>query len=111
MAGAGASGTDSSVKLTAMCRTFVHFQIRHWRKNRARENCTGSILFRKNLCCEGVDLNRNYDFDFQQTLYPFNNPCSDEYQGPYPFSEPESRYVYSLLKHLPVVIQVNQVMP
>ncbi|VDK38741.1 unnamed protein product [Gongylonema pulchrum] len=67
--------------------------IRHWRKNRAPENCSGSILFRKNLCCDGVDLNRNYDFDFRQTLYPYNNPCSDEYQGPYPFSEPESRHV------------------
>ncbi|KAM3721033.1 putative carboxypeptidase suro-1 [Dirofilaria immitis] len=67
--------------------------IRQWRKNRAPENCTGSLAFRKNLCCEGVDLNRNYNFDFRQTFYPFNNPCSDEYQGPFPFSEPESQAV------------------
>uniref|UniRef100_A0A0R3RLT6 Peptidase_M14 domain-containing protein n=1 Tax=Elaeophora elaphi TaxID=1147741 RepID=A0A0R3RLT6_9BILA len=74
-------------------RTSKSDLIRHWRKNRAPENCTGSILFRKNLCCEGVDLNRNYDFDFQQAFYPFNNSCSDEYQGPFPFSEPESRAI------------------
>ncbi|KAF8367141.1 hypothetical protein PRIPAC_84970 [Pristionchus pacificus] len=67
--------------------------IRHWRKNRAPENCTGTTASRKELCCEGVDLNRNYDFAFSQSLYPFNNPCSDEYQGPEPFSEPESRAV------------------
>ncbi|VDK86718.1 unnamed protein product [Litomosoides sigmodontis] len=74
-------------------RTSKSSLIRHWRKNRSPKNCTGSILFRKNLCCEGVDLNRNYDFNFHQTLYPFNNSCSDEYQGPFPFSEPESRAV------------------
>uniref|UniRef100_A0A915Q092 Peptidase M14 carboxypeptidase A domain-containing protein n=1 Tax=Setaria digitata TaxID=48799 RepID=A0A915Q092_9BILA len=74
-------------------RTSTSDLVRHWRKNRAPENCTGTLLFRKNLCCEGVDLNRNYDFDFRQTLYPFNNPCSDEFQGPFPFSEPESRAV------------------
>lgn len=38
-----------------------------------------------------MDLNRNWDIAFKQTNYPFNNPCSDEFQGPYPFSEPESR--------------------
>uniref|UniRef100_A0A1I8EGY1 Peptidase_M14 domain-containing protein n=3 Tax=Wuchereria bancrofti TaxID=6293 RepID=A0A1I8EGY1_WUCBA len=77
----------------AFSRTSKSDLIRQWRKNRAPENCTGSLLFRKNLCCEGVDLNRNYDFDFHQTFYPFNNSCSDEYQGPFPFSEPESRAV------------------
>ncbi|KAK6013896.1 zinc carboxypeptidase, partial [Ostertagia ostertagi] len=30
---------------------------------------------------------------FSQLNYPFNNPCSDEFQGPFPFSEPESRAV------------------
>ncbi|CAG9529711.1 unnamed protein product [Cercopithifilaria johnstoni] len=74
-------------------RTSKSALVKYWRKNRAPKNCTGSLVFRKNLCCEGVDLNRNYDFDFNQNLYPFNNSCSDQYQGPFPFSEPESRAV------------------
>ncbi|CAI4230024.1 unnamed protein product [Auanema sp. JU1783] len=67
--------------------------IRQWRKNRAPHNCSGWTAAQKGVCCEGVDLNRNYDFEFKQTNYPFNNPCSDEFQGPHPFSEPETRAV------------------
>ncbi|TKR96837.1 hypothetical protein L596_010799 [Steinernema carpocapsae] len=72
--------------------------IRQWRKNMAPENCTGFTAFKKNVCCEGVDLNRNYDFAFKQTSVPFNNPCSDEFQGPFPFSEPESRAVRDFIR-------------
>uniref|UniRef100_A0A1I7ZDV2 Peptidase_M14 domain-containing protein n=1 Tax=Steinernema glaseri TaxID=37863 RepID=A0A1I7ZDV2_9BILA len=71
-------------------RTSTVSLIRQWRKNKAPENCTGYTAFKKNMCCDGVDLNRNYDFSFKQTNVPFNNPCSDEFQGPFPFSEPES---------------------
>uniref|UniRef100_A0A7E4V1C3 Peptidase_M14 domain-containing protein n=1 Tax=Panagrellus redivivus TaxID=6233 RepID=A0A7E4V1C3_PANRE len=73
-------------------RTSTVSLIRQWRKNRALANCTGVTAFNKhNVCCEGVDLNRNFDVQFKPTNYPFNNPCSDEYQGPFPFSEPETR--------------------
>jgi hypothetical protein len=73
-------------------RTSTVSLIRQWRKNRALANCTGVTAFnKKGVCCEGVDLNRNFDVSFKQTNYPFNNPCSDEFQGPYPFSEPETR--------------------
>uniref|UniRef100_A0A914R1R7 Peptidase M14 carboxypeptidase A domain-containing protein n=1 Tax=Parascaris equorum TaxID=6256 RepID=A0A914R1R7_PAREQ len=65
--------------------------IRHWRKNRAPENCTGVLGNREDICCIGVDLNRNFDFAFAHRSVPYNNPCSDEFQGPYPFSEPETR--------------------
>ncbi|KHJ82807.1 hypothetical protein OESDEN_17498 [Oesophagostomum dentatum] len=75
-------------------------KIRQWRKNRAPANCSGFTALSKEVCCEGVDLNRNYDLGFSQENYPFNNPCSDEFQGPYPFSEPETSYtpcrVYTL---------------
>uniref|UniRef100_A0A914CH28 Peptidase M14 carboxypeptidase A domain-containing protein n=1 Tax=Acrobeloides nanus TaxID=290746 RepID=A0A914CH28_9BILA len=75
-------------------RTSKKSIIRQWRKNRAPANCTGYVNNkRRPMCCEGVDLNRNYDIAFKQTNYPFNNPCSDEFQGPFPFSEPESRAV------------------
>ncbi|ETN75335.1 zinc carboxypeptidase [Necator americanus] len=74
-------------------RTSKKSVIRQWRKNRAPTNCSGWTALVKNICCEGVDLNRNYDLGFSQLNYPFNNPCSDEFQGPFPFSEPESRAV------------------
>uniref|UniRef100_A0A915B421 Peptidase M14 carboxypeptidase A domain-containing protein n=2 Tax=Parascaris univalens TaxID=6257 RepID=A0A915B421_PARUN len=67
--------------------------IRHWRKNRAPENCTGVLGNREDICCIGVDLNRNFDFAFAHRSVPYNNPCSDEFQGPYPFSEPETRAI------------------
>jgi len=51
-----------------------HFSL--WRKNR-RENADGSI---------GVDLNRNFPEGFKKS----NNPSSNIYGGPQPFSEPET---------------------
>ena len=51
-----------------------HFSF--WRKNR-RENADGSI---------GVDLNRNFPIGFKKN----NNPSSNVYAGPHPFSEPET---------------------
>jgi hypothetical protein len=51
-----------------------HFSF--WRKNR-RQNADGSF---------GVDLNRNFPIGFK----PSNNPTSNIYGGPAPFSEPET---------------------
>lgn len=48
-----------------------------WRKNR-RQNADGSF---------GVDLNRNFNIGYQ----PNNQPSSNVYSGPEPFSEPETR--------------------
>jgi len=52
-----------------------HFSF--WRKNR-RQNADGSF---------GVDLNRNFPIGFIKS----NNPTSNVYGGPEPFSEPETR--------------------
>jgi hypothetical protein len=52
-----------------------HFSF--WRKNR-RQNADGSY---------GVDLNRNFSIGFTKS----NNPSSNVYGGPEPFSEPETR--------------------
>ncbi|KAI6234416.1 Peptidase-M14 domain-containing protein [Aphelenchoides fujianensis] len=77
--------------------------VRQWRKNRAPMNCSGYTNFKKiPTCCEGVDLNRNWDVAFSQSNYPFNNPCSDEYQGPFSVQvasipEPETRAVRDFL--------------
>ena len=53
-----------------------------WRKNRAA-NKDGTF---------GVDLNRNYGFEWG-TGGSSNNPSSDTYMGPAPFSEPETQAV------------------
>lgn len=53
---------------------------RLWRKNR-RDNGGGEY---------GVDLNRNWDIDWNGGESTSTNPSSDVYVGPAPFSEPES---------------------
>jgi hypothetical protein len=51
-----------------------------WRKNR-RNNGSG---------CYGVDLNRNYSFEFgHNNSCASSDPCSNTYKGPNAFSEPE----------------------
>ncbi|NJL75266.1 MAG: zinc carboxypeptidase, partial [Saprospiraceae bacterium] len=54
-----------------------------WRKN--RRNNTGS--------CEGVDLNRNYDWMWSSTTGSSGDTCNDTYRGTAPFSEPESQAI------------------
>ncbi|XP_018013515.2 carboxypeptidase B-like [Hyalella azteca] len=55
---------------------------RLWRKNRK------SGIGR----CQGVDLNRNYDVNFEG-IGSSRRPCSDIFRGPAAFSEPETRAV------------------
>lgn len=57
---------------------FSHTSTRLWRKTR---QVFGS--------CIGTDANRNFDF-FWMSAGASNNPCSDTYAGPSPFSEPET---------------------
>ncbi|MCK7624284.1 M14 family metallopeptidase [Streptomyces sp. RS10V-4] len=75
-----------------------------WRKNRnpAYGNGKGD--------CVGVDLNRNYDFLFDAAtafsptsgVRVSTDPCDPQlYQGPQPFSEPETRNVRWLLDAYP----------
>ncbi|MFF0414635.1 M14 family metallopeptidase [Kitasatospora sp. NPDC004745] len=77
-----------------------------WRKNRNPANSGISL----DPDCVGVDLNRNYDFlfDFGTAFAPTANPqvstdpCDPQvYQGPRPFSEPETRNVRWLLDQFP----------
>ncbi|TJZ59170.1 peptidase M14 [Streptomyces piniterrae] len=74
-----------------------------WRKNRNPANSGGDPAR------IGVDINRNYDFlfDFQTAFHPAAGPrvSTDAgdlvYQGPSPFSEPETRNVRWLLDDFP----------
>ena len=54
-----------------------------WRKNRST-NANG---------CFGVDLNRNFGHEWGNNQGASNDPCSNTYHGPTPFSEPETQAV------------------
>ena len=42
----------------------------------------------------GVDLNRNYDYDFaKDNEGSSNDPCQEDYRGEKPFSEPETKAI------------------
>ena len=58
----------------------------------------------------GVDLNRNYGFQFNLDNIGSNgNPCEEDYRGPHAFSEPETQAVRALLTDIlpDVKISVN----
>uniref|UniRef100_A0A8R1TN74 Peptidase_M14 domain-containing protein n=2 Tax=Onchocerca TaxID=6281 RepID=A0A8R1TN74_ONCVO len=70
-------------------------QVRLWRKNRSPQKCFRSA-WGGHRCCEGVDLNRNFDFHWAE-IGSSENPCSYLYQGESAFSEPETRAVRDFL--------------
>ncbi|EYC01295.1 hypothetical protein Y032_0108g25 [Ancylostoma ceylanicum] len=61
---------------------------RMWRKSRSAKACAFDGI--SNACCQGVDLNRNFDFRFAE-IGASRYPCSEIYHGATAFSEPESR--------------------
>ncbi|XP_035825159.1 carboxypeptidase B-like [Aplysia californica] len=65
---------------------------RLWRKSR-------STAYSDIPECVGVDLNRNFGFEWNDSpLYGgSSNPCSGTYSGPHSFSEPETRNLRDLL--------------
>ncbi|WP_030198117.1 M14 family metallopeptidase [Streptomyces sp. NRRL S-87] len=75
----------------------------NWRRNRNPAMSGG------NPAAIGVDVNRNFDFlfDFETAFHPLapvrvsNDPADPNqvYQGPEPFSEPETRNVRWLVQH------------
>ncbi|XP_028031436.1 zinc carboxypeptidase-like [Bombyx mandarina] len=71
---------------------------RMWRKNRSPESfgtCEGA----DDDMSHGVDLNRNFDFVWM-SVGASNNPCSNTFAGPRPFSEPESRAISQYVLNL-----------
>lgn len=65
-----------------------------WRKNRRPDPGSG---------CQGVDLNRNYDFLHSSGIGTSASPCSEIFRGGAAFSEPETRNVRALLDANPKV--------
>uniref|UniRef100_A0A1I8AC41 ShKT domain-containing protein n=1 Tax=Steinernema glaseri TaxID=37863 RepID=A0A1I8AC41_9BILA len=66
--------------------------VRFWRKNRSPALCKPDTM----ECCEGVDLNRNFDWFFG-AQGSSTDPCQDIYNGAEPFSEPETAAVRDFL--------------
>lgn len=64
---------------------------RYWRKNRLK-----TVHKPPSSRCNGVDLNRNFDYKWMVSGASAN-PCSDVFAGPYAGSEPE---VKSLMKYI-----------
>ncbi len=69
------------------CPTAPQFYCRLWRKNRRD---LGNGVF-------GVDLNRNWSFQWDSRAGGSRNPQSLTYRGPEPFSEPEIRAIRDLV--------------
>jgi murein tripeptide amidase MpaA len=61
---------------------YTHTKNRMWRKNRQPNP----------LFCVGTDPNRNWDYKFGSGGAS-NNPCSEAYQGPKPFSSQEALHM------------------
>jgi len=64
---------------------------RMWRKNRANHHSIQG--------CIGVDLNRNFGYHFAEGGGD-TDKCSDEYQGPYAFSEIENQNIQNYVLQL-----------
>ncbi|KAK6016454.1 hypothetical protein OSTOST_18066 [Ostertagia ostertagi] len=69
-----------------------------WRaQSRSAKACAFDGI--SNACCQGVDLNRNFDFRFAE-IGASRYPCSEIYHGATPFSEPESKAFSKFLMSL-----------
>ncbi|KAK0427639.1 hypothetical protein QR680_010340 [Steinernema hermaphroditum] len=71
-------------------------ETRLWRKNRSPPICkqtpTGLFTAPRTECCQGVDLNRNFDWFFGE-VGASTDPCSEIFNGAAAFSEPETAAV------------------
>lgn len=93
-----------AVNVDSVLEIAKHFQDSTWpMKQKIRKN------MRQSSDCHGiengVDLNRNYDFEFDKIKNGDpRNPCSDEYIGPKAFSEPETQAMRDLIDQHPNIV-------
>ena len=71
---------------------YTHTVDRYWRKN--RQVNTGSN-------CIGIDLNRNWDADWNGLESTSNSACSDIYVGTFPFSATEASVLKNYMESIP----------
>ena len=68
----------------------------------ARKNRRPHLSKKCNSDDLGVDLNRNYDYYFgEDNEGSSNNPCSEDYRGDHPFSEPETLNIKNFVESHP----------
>ncbi|MEO0230714.1 MAG: M14 family zinc carboxypeptidase [candidate division WOR-3 bacterium] len=72
-----------------------------WRKNLRDNNNNGTF----NPDSDGVDLNRNYSFNW--SLGGSDDPTSEYYRGPAPFSENETRVIQDLAERERFVMAID----
>ncbi|XP_026333303.1 zinc carboxypeptidase-like [Hyposmocoma kahamanoa] len=70
--------------------TYTFTDTRMWRKNRNPTNYVNCSA--DSDIGNGIDLNRNFDF-FWMTVSASSNPCSNNYAGPSPSSELETKAI------------------
>jgi carboxypeptidase T len=63
----------------------------YWRKNANNAYCTGTDY-------RGADLDRNFPFNWGCCGGSSSDPCSDDYRGPSPASEPETQALVDYLR-------------
>ena len=68
---------------------------RWWRKNRQINNESD---------CVGIDLNRNWDFDWNGNESTSENPCSYIYVGSGPFSAAETYFLSNYMSSIPNLV-------
>lgn len=56
-------------------------------------NVIGKFLYGS---CEGVDLNKNFDFHWGESEAS-DDPCREGFAGPEPFSEPETKAISNFI--------------
>ena len=71
-----------------------------FREKRKNMRITGTCMQPQD---EGVDINRNYDIVFDRFGEMTSNPCTDEFKGSGPFSEPETQAVRNIFDKFPSV--------
>jgi len=74
---------------------------RLWRKNRRSGSRTGEKV------CDGVDLNRNWDVDWNGGGSTSVNPCSDTFVGAHAHSEPEVQAMLRVIAEAPVSVHID----
>lgn len=84
------------------------YEIGKWkRKNMNSEYCPSS----ESGVEVGVDLNRNYGYQWGHSEDEDEQPCSEVYKGPFPFSEPETQNIKKLVtrerNHLSLVLNFH----
>ncbi|CAG0886879.1 unnamed protein product [Darwinula stevensoni] len=68
---------------------YTHTNVRMWRKTRSDYGDPSG--------CIGTDPNRNFDYHWMDAPGASDNPCSDIFAGPEPFSESETAAVETFL--------------